>query len=87
HCARVPVGPLEEVARAHGVTTFMVLLAAFAARLGRLAGQDDVVVGTPVAGRSHPDLERLIGFFVNTLPLRVHVGGDPTFTELLARVR
>ncbi|MDQ2586615.1 non-ribosomal peptide synthetase [Saccharothrix yanglingensis] len=87
HCAHVPAGPLEDVARAHGVTTFMVLLAAFAARLGRLAGQDDVVVGTPVAGRSHPDLERLIGFFVNTLPLRVHVGGDPTFTELLARVR
>ncbi|MGM1064983.1 amino acid adenylation domain-containing protein, partial [Saccharothrix sp. Mg75] len=86
----LPAGPLaalEGVAREHGVTTFMVLLAAFAARLGRLAGQDDVVVGTPVAGRSHPDLEGLVGFFVNTLPLRVDVGGDPTFSELLARVR
>ncbi|MFC6092694.1 amino acid adenylation domain-containing protein [Saccharothrix lopnurensis] len=78
---------LERLAREHGATLFMVLLAGFAARLGRLAGQDDVVVGTPVAGRSHPDLERLVGFFVNTLALRAHVGGDPTFSELLARVR
>ncbi|ONI86818.1 hypothetical protein ALI22I_24845 [Saccharothrix sp. ALI-22-I] len=83
----VPIRPLEELARAHGVTVFMVLLAGFAARLGRLAGQDDVVVGTPVAGRSHPDLEALIGFFVNTLALRADVGGDPTFTELLGRIR
>ncbi|MCC8246463.1 non-ribosomal peptide synthetase [Saccharothrix luteola] len=83
----VPLRPLEELARAHGVTVFMVLLAGFAARLGRLAGQDDVVVGTPVAGRSHPGLEGLIGFFVNTLALRTRVGGDPTFTELLARTR
>ncbi|MCE6997401.1 amino acid adenylation domain-containing protein [Saccharothrix sp. S26] len=83
----VPIRPLEELARAHGATVFMVLLAGFAARLGRLAGQDEVVVGTPVAGRSHPDLEGLIGFFVNTLALRAHVGGDPTFSELLARVR
>ncbi|WP_447008175.1 amino acid adenylation domain-containing protein [Saccharothrix isguenensis] len=83
----VPIGPLEELARAHGVTLFMVLLAGFAARLGRLAGQEDVVVGAPVAGRSHTDLEGLIGFFVNTLALRTHVGGDPTFTELLGRVR
>ncbi|MBW4717938.1 non-ribosomal peptide synthetase [Saccharothrix obliqua] len=78
---------LEELARAHGVTLFTVLLAAFAARLGRLAGQDDVVVGTPVAGRAHADLEGLIGFFVNTLALRTHVGGDPTFRELLVRAR
>ncbi|MEU4805397.1 amino acid adenylation domain-containing protein [Actinosynnema sp. NPDC023587] len=78
---------LEGLARAHGATLFMVLLAGFAARLGRLAGQADVVVGTPVAGRSHADLEGLIGFFVNTLALRAHVGGDPTFSELLGRVR
>ncbi|GAA1286194.1 amino acid adenylation domain-containing protein [Saccharothrix xinjiangensis] len=78
---------LERLAREHGATLFMVLLAGFAARLGRLAGQDEVVVGTPVAGRSHPDLEHLVGFFVNTLALRAHVGGDPTFSELLARVR
>ncbi len=78
---------LEDLARAHGATLFMVLLAGFTARLGRLAGQDDVVVGAPVAGRSHADLEGLIGFFVNTLALRTHVGGDPTFAELLGRAR
>ncbi|MFD7657749.1 amino acid adenylation domain-containing protein, partial [Actinosynnema sp. NPDC059797] len=78
---------LERLAREHGATLFMVLLAGFAARLGRLAGQDEVVVGTPVAGRPHADLEHLVGFFVNTLALRAHVGGDPTFSELLARVR
>ncbi|QFZ19883.1 non-ribosomal peptide synthetase [Saccharothrix syringae] len=78
---------LERLAQEHGATLFMVLLAGFAARLGRLAGQDDVVVGTPVAGRSHPDLEGLVGFFVNTLALRTRVGGDPTFAELLAHVR
>ncbi|MFI9817647.1 non-ribosomal peptide synthetase [Saccharothrix variisporea] len=86
----VPAGTLtalESLARRHGVTLFMVLLAAFAARLGRLAGQDDVVVGTPVAGRSHPDLENLIGFFVNTLALRTSVAGDPTFAELLERAK
>ncbi|XVV07120.1 amino acid adenylation domain-containing protein [Actinosynnema sp. CA-248983] len=86
----VPAGTvqaLEALARKHGVTLFMVLLAAFAARLGRLAGQDDVVVGTPVAGRSHPDLENLIGFFVNTLALRTSVAGDPTFAELLERTK
>ncbi|MEV0679062.1 amino acid adenylation domain-containing protein [Actinosynnema sp. NPDC050436] len=90
HPADVPaadLAALEGLARAHGATLFMVLLAGFAARLGRLAGQEDVVVGTPVAGRSHADLEGLIGFFVNTLALRAHVGGDPTFSELLGRVR
>ncbi|MBB5958030.1 amino acid adenylation domain-containing protein [Saccharothrix tamanrassetensis] len=81
------VAALESMARAHGATLFMVLLAGFAARLGRLAGQDEVVVGAPVAGRSHADLEGLIGFFVNTLALRTSVAGDPTFSELLARVR
>ncbi|GAA1352273.1 non-ribosomal peptide synthetase [Saccharothrix algeriensis] len=90
HHREVPaadVAALERLARAHGATLFMVLMAGFTARLGRLAGQDDVVVGTPVAGRSHPDLEGLIGFFVNTLALRTSVAGDPTFAELLDRVR
>ncbi|WP_460444126.1 condensation domain-containing protein, partial [Amycolatopsis cihanbeyliensis] len=81
------VDRLEALATRRGATLFMVLLAAFAARLGRLAGQEDVVVGTPVAGRAHPDLERLIGFIVNTLALRTHVGDDPTFEELLIRTR
>jgi non-ribosomal peptide synthetase component F len=65
----------------------MVLLSAFAALLGRHAGQDDLVMGTPVAGRTRPELEGLIGFFVNTLLLRVDLSGDPTFLELLSRVR
>ncbi|HEX2133001.1 MAG TPA: amino acid adenylation domain-containing protein [Actinophytocola sp.] len=88
----VPLSPnlaadLETMARDCGGTLFMALLAAFGAQLGRLAGQDDVVVSTPVAGRSDPSIEPLIGFFVNTLPLRVHIGGDPTFAELVARAK
>ncbi|MCT2582859.1 amino acid adenylation domain-containing protein [Actinophytocola gossypii] len=78
---------LEAMARECGGTLFMALLAAFGAQLGRLAGQDDVVVSTPVAGRSDPSLEPLIGFFVNTLPLRLRTGGDPTFAELVARAK
>ena len=65
----------------------MTLLAAFQALLSRLTGQEDVVVGTPVAGRRHPDTEKLIGFFLNTLALRTDLGGDPTFRELQRRVR
>jgi amino acid adenylation domain-containing protein len=78
---------LESMARACGGTLFMALLAAFGAQLGRLAGQDDVVVGTPVAGRADTDVERLIGFFVNSLPLRLSVAGDPTFAELVLRAK
>ena len=55
--------------------------------LGRYSGQDDVVVGTPVANRNRAETEDLIGFFVNTLVLRADLSGDPAFTELLARVR
>ncbi|MEQ1803697.1 MAG: condensation domain-containing protein [Gammaproteobacteria bacterium] len=81
------VQALRELASAEGCTLFMVLLAAFNAVLARLAGRDDIVVGTPVAGRSHRELEALIGFFVNTLVLRTSLAGDPTFRELLGRVR
>ena len=87
---RLPDGfadALDTLARECGGTVFMVLLAAFGAQLGRLAGQDDVVIGTPVAGRSDTDVERMIGFFVNSLPLRLSVAGDPTFAELVARAR
>ncbi|HXM56250.1 MAG TPA: amino acid adenylation domain-containing protein, partial [Candidatus Dormibacteraeota bacterium] len=73
--------------RAHGATLFMTLLAGFQAVLQRWAGQDDVAVGTPVAGRERAELEGLVGFFVNTLVLRGDLSGDPTFAELLARVR
>ncbi|HEX2081289.1 MAG TPA: amino acid adenylation domain-containing protein [Longimicrobium sp.] len=73
--------------RREGATLFMTLLAAYQALLSRYAGQDDVVVGSPVAGRTRPETEGLIGFFVNTLALRGDLSGDPTFRALLARVR
>ncbi len=76
-----------ELCRSRGVTPFMVLLAAWTALLGRHAGQDDVPVGTPVAGRGRRETEGLIGFFVNTLVLRGDLAGNPSFAELLDRVR
>jgi amino acid adenylation domain-containing protein len=78
---------LRAVARAEGATLYMTLLAAFGVLLSRWSGQEDVVVGSPVSGRDRGELQELIGFFVNTLPLRTDLGGDPTFRELLARVR
>ncbi|MEU8527604.1 amino acid adenylation domain-containing protein [Streptomyces sp. NPDC048629] len=78
---------LRALSREHGTTMFMTLLAAFNVLLGRYAGSDDVVVGTPVANRNRAETEDLIGFFVNTLVLRTDLSGDPTFAELLGRVR
>ncbi|HST58882.1 MAG TPA: amino acid adenylation domain-containing protein, partial [Longimicrobium sp.] len=78
---------LRSVAQREGVTPFMTLLAAFQLLLGRWSGQDDVVVGTPVAGRTRAETEGLIGFFVNTLVLRADLADDPTFRDLLKRVR
>ena len=78
---------LEPLARKLGVTPFMVLLAGFAALLRRYGGQDDVVVGTTVANRGRAELENLIGFFVNTLAVRVDLSGDPAFDSLANRVR
>jgi non-ribosomal peptide synthetase component F len=70
-----------------GATLFMVLLAAYAVLLARTSGQPDLLVGTPVAGRPAAELERLIGFFVNMLPLRADLTGRPTFRQLLRQVR
>ncbi|WP_326556939.1 amino acid adenylation domain-containing protein [Micromonospora sp. NBC_01796] len=78
---------IQEFNQSSGATMFMTLMAAFTALLSRSSGQDELVVGTPVAGRNHADLEPLIGFFVNTLPLRVSVAGLPSFRELVDRVR
>jgi len=70
-----------------GVTLFMTLLAAFKTLLYRYTGQEDVVVGSPIANRNRSEIEGLIGFFVNTLALRTDLSGNPTFRELLGRVR
>ena len=78
---------LRELTRGEGVTLFMALLTLFDALLHRLSGADDLVIGTPVAGRSRQEVEGLIGYFVNTLPLRVTVTGEESFRALLQRVR
>ncbi|MDV6293932.1 non-ribosomal peptide synthase/polyketide synthase [Rhodococcus aetherivorans] len=78
---------LDEVALARHATPFMVVHAALALLLGRVAGTDDVVIGTPIAGRGEPELDDLVGMFVNTLVLRTRVESAESFTDLLARVR
>ena len=78
---------LEALSQRAGVTLFMTLLAAFQLLLQRHSGQDDIVVGSPIAGRNKVEVEGLIGLFVNTLVLRTDLSGDPTFMELLGRVR
>ena len=78
---------LQELGRRHGVTLFMTLLSAWAALAGRLSGQDSVVIGTPVAGRTRVEVESLIGFFVNTLPIRVDLTGGLTPRDLVRHVK
>jgi amino acid adenylation domain-containing protein len=85
--ARPLAGRLTALAYREGATLYMVLTAAAQVLLGRHAGQDDFALGVPVAGRGHEALEPLIGDFVNLLVLRADLGGQPTFRELLSRVR
>jgi len=80
-------GPLRTLSQREGVTLFMTLLAAFKTLLYRYTGQEDVIVGTPIAGRNHAEIEGLIGFFVNTLAMRTELSGDIAFRDLLERVR
>ncbi|EGK86184.1 amino acid adenylation domain protein [Microcoleus vaginatus FGP-2] len=78
---------LKALSQQERVTLFMTLLAAFQTFLYRYTGQEDIIVGTPIAGRNQVEAEGLIGFFVNTLALRTYLSGNPTFQELLGRVR
>nr|WP_262493035.1 non-ribosomal peptide synthetase [Myroides guanonis] len=78
---------LSSICQQEGVTFFMLLLSAFKILLSRYSGQDDICVGTPIANRTHSDLEGMIGFFVNTLALRSDLSGDPSFKDLLAMVK
>jgi amino acid adenylation domain-containing protein len=78
---------LQALGRGEGATLYMVMLGAFQLLLSKYSGSEDVVVGSPIAGRTRREVEELIGFFANTLVLRTDLSGDPTFRELLGRVR
>ena len=78
---------LNELGREEGATLFMTLLAAYQTLLLRYTRQEDIVVGSPIASRNRAEIEDLIGFFVNTLLMRTDLSGNPTFRELLQRVR
>jgi len=78
---------LATLGQSESVSLFMILLAAFQTLLAQYSGQDDIVVGSPIAGRNHLETENLIGHFINTLVLRTSFAGDPTFSELLGQVK
>ncbi|HWQ34984.1 MAG TPA: condensation domain-containing protein, partial [Blastocatellia bacterium] len=82
-----PLAALNQLSQQENATLFMTLLAAFYALLHRYTAQEDICIGTPVAGRNRAEIEGLIGFFVNTLVLRTDLSGAPSFRELLRRVR
>ncbi|MGI9290753.1 MAG: amino acid adenylation domain-containing protein, partial [Gammaproteobacteria bacterium] len=78
---------LRDLARQHSTTLFVLVQSVFSVLLARYSGQEDIVVGTPISGRKHSELEGLIGFFLNTLALRTNLAGNPTFETLLQQVR
>jgi non-ribosomal peptide synthetase component F len=78
---------VKTLSQQEGVTPFMLMLAAFNALLFRHSGQEQIVLGTDIANRTSAETERLIGFFINLLPMRTDLAGDPTFRELVSRVR
>jgi amino acid adenylation domain-containing protein/non-ribosomal peptide synthase protein (TIGR01720 family) len=78
---------VKSLARGEGVTLFMTLLAAFQVLVARWSGRLDFLLGTPIAGRTRPEVQEMVGFFVNTLVLRASLAGNPTFREVLARCR
>ncbi|MBD2410736.1 amino acid adenylation domain-containing protein [Nostoc calcicola FACHB-3891] len=78
---------LKEFSHQQGVTLFMILLAAFGTILHRYTGQEDILIGSPIAGRNQVETEGLIGFFINTLAIRTNFSGNPSFRQLLAQVR
>jgi len=84
----IPLGKaVKSLSQREGVTLFMTLLAAFKILLYRYTGQEDIIVGSPIANRNQAEVEGIIGFFINTLVLRTDLSGAPTFRELLRRVR
>ncbi|MEO8486572.1 MAG: amino acid adenylation domain-containing protein [Betaproteobacteria bacterium] len=87
HVPAAAAEAMKGIARAHAATPFIAFLAVYQALLSRLSGDVDFAIGTPVAGRSRPELARLIGFFANTLAVRVDLSGSPTFVESLVRTR
>src|SRR6202035_1424552 len=90
HAVRLPVALTARVraaAQQFGVTPYMLMLSAFAALLHRYSGQTDIAIGAPLAGRPEPETELLVGFFVNSVVLRIDVAGRPSFADLVTRVR
>jgi amino acid adenylation domain-containing protein len=87
HLNRELTQQLKQLSQQSGATLFMTLIAAFATLLSRYSGQDDVVIGSPIANRNRSEVESIIGCFINTLALRTKFNDEPTFLELLARVR
>ncbi|MGH7579405.1 MAG: condensation domain-containing protein, partial [Gemmatimonadales bacterium] len=85
--SRALLESLKALSQQEGATLFMTLLAGFQLLLSRYTGQEDIVVGSPIANRTRIELEHLVGFFVNSLALRTDLSGDPSFRELLRRVR